>query len=359
MSIIQIKCWLDLPEDIILSTQHNPHYPPIQLELANGDIASVELEVNTDRIINEYSENSTIYPGWFVVSHVRKLKIEIELNQVDQEDVSALKNCAKSRQEFVFRGETYQDSTGLGNRVATEISEASNRVLRYIRINYGQYWLGPMELEVTPTNLFHKTRCEWRVPNGEWQIFVPTPPIMSTKIHCGVQNRYLEVQDWVNIQSLIDDNTPPNEGFALVTDAKRRFHSGDVEVAFIQLNAALEWASQIYIQKCLASSIPEKSLNAMLKQSYARNLEDWILPLSRQANLDLENNEWSDIQRIRQLRREAAHPVVSTGLQDVTQQEFWRLTRAANSAIAKLLDIHFPKAPPHHEGEIGGGVPAP
>ena len=80
----------------------------------------------------------------------------------------------------------------------------------------------------------------------------------------GVQDRYLEKQDWEKIQSSINDNIPPNEGFALVADARRRYYSGDVAVAIIQLNASLEWATQIYIQECLSSSIPEKSLNEIL-----------------------------------------------------------------------------------------------
>jgi hypothetical protein len=87
------------------------------------------------------------------------------------------------------------------------------------------------------------------------------------------------------------------------------------------------------------------------------NLEDWVLPLMRDAGLNLENTgEWQSIKRIQDFRREAGHPNVSRGLEKLTSQEFSKLVRDATSAMSKLARLDTPKTPPPMFVDLAGGT---
>jgi hypothetical protein len=129
-----------------------------------------------------------------------------------------------------------------------------------------------------------------------------------------------------------------------------------VRVAIIGINSALEWAVQRFLRDRLGPKIPSKSLEELLKQSHGRLLDDWVLPLDREISLGFQSHEWPSIKRVQELRREAGHPAVSTGIKNLTDAEFQRLVRDAISAVAKLTGLPTPKMPPPMIGVLSGGT---
>jgi hypothetical protein len=172
----------------------------------------------------------------------------------------------------------------------------------------------------------------------------------------GAVKLYLEIFDWQTIQSAIGKADSPPDGFTLLSDSKDRYHKGDRRIAIMHLNSALEWAVHRFLHAQLSSRIPPESLENLLKQTHGRLLRDWVLPLDRRLHLGLEHGEWPSIRRIQELRKEAGHPTVSTGLCNLTDADFAKLVKDATHAVAKLTGIPVPKSPPPMVGAIAGGT---
>ena len=365
MATIEVRCKVELAEAIVLATQQDKFYGAIRWKLANGDTATVQMEVSEDEIRRSYEEYES-KGNWYVNSRVSNLKVSLDVEQVSEDELDRLYGRHPSERKFVARFEaiagtdseqTYQEAPELGRRVATDIREAVNTILRFIRDSYGQHWLKLISDEDPVQNFLDRVHAEWQEGTNPCLRLCVAPPTLVIKgLQMGAVKLYLEISDWQTIQRAIGGNESPPDGFTLLSDSKERFHKGDTRIAIIHLNSALELAVHRFLYAQISSRIPPESLENLLKQTHGRLLSDWVLPLDRVLHLGLERGEWPSIRKVQELRKEAGHPTVSTGLCNLTDLNFAKLVQDATSAVAKLTGIPVPKSPLPMVGAISGGT---
>lgn len=180
--------------------------------------------------------------------------------------------------------------------------------------------------------------------------------VYITGAFIGGKRQYFEVTDWEMIRGALARGEAPSEAYSLVSDAKQRFEDGDEHIAVLHLNSAMEAAVGQFIRDQVGPKIPAPSLEKILRDSYDRQLTNWVLPLSDELNLDLRNKEWTSIRKIQDLRRESGHPQVVSGIATLTDAHWTVLVNDAISAIAKLTGTPQPKSPRPMAGELQAGI---
>jgi hypothetical protein len=124
-----------------------------------------------------FAEHS-LTPNYFVNTRVEKLFIVLTIAHVSASDISRLLGTNTSEKTFRAHFETpsgpqdyeYQSAEALGRRIAEDIKEATNALLRFIRINYGQHWLtfvGADEPELQ--NFLRSVRAKWSQDGKSWR----------------------------------------------------------------------------------------------------------------------------------------------------------------------------------------------
>lgn len=366
MATIEVRCNVTLPESIVLATQEDTSYAPISWQLANGDTVSVEMNIHQDKIKQSYQENSS-RGNWYVNSRVEILKVSVRIGNVSADDLDRLYVRHTSASSYVARFATssdvyveqpYQEALEFGWRVVREIWEAVNLVLRIIRDNYGQHWLRLLNNdEKQLQNFLDAVQAEWREDTKSWKRLLVMPTEISiTGLYMRVANLYLEIADWGAIRQAIVRNDYPYEVLTLLADSREHYYQSDTRSAIIHLNSAIESAVHRFLRDQLGPAIPQKSLEAVLKQSHSRLLEDWVLPLDRDVGLGLEHNEWQSLKKIQMLRREAGHSTSLNKIENLTSADFDKLVKDACSAVAKLCGFPVPKKPPPLVGIFAGGT---
>ena len=352
MATVEVRCRAKLSEPIVLASQQDTFYPPLRWTLSNGDNASVEMEVPEETIRAHQDPSKT---NWFINTKVDVIRVWIELHDVEDNDTDRLYLRHASAKTYKAHFQTasgpvdqsYQEALAFGQRVGREILEGLNLVLRFVRVNYGQHWIQLVSGDEAVQNFLDSVRAEWREGSNPWSRLLVSPPVVSVgPVFAGSGNLYLETADWDAVQKAIAANEMPADGFALISEARERYEQGDRQVAIINLNSALEWAVERFLRQQLGPRIPPESLDKLLEQTHGRLLSDWVLPLSRSLGLALDNNEWPNIRKIQQLRREAGHPTVRVGIDALYAPEFWKLVKDATSAMVKMTGLPKPKAPP-------------
>ena len=318
MAELEIQCVVPLPEAIVLATQANTDYPPLQWTLESGNKIVIRMDVAEQAAKAHYAAHSST-ANYFVNTRVEKLFLTLTVADVSEVDLSRLLGTNTPEKTFHAHFETssgpldfdYQSAEELGRRIAQDVKEAANRLIRFIRVSYGQHWLklvGADEPDLQ--NFLDAVKARW-LRDGVWTPLVVTPRVVRIPGgFVGGNGQYLEISDWATIQAALGRGDVPSEAYALVSDAKQRFEEGDKHIAVLHLNSAMESAVDKFIEDQLGPKIPSASLKNILKDNYGRLLENWVLPLSDQLNLDLRNREWPSIKRIQELRRESGHPDV-------------------------------------------------
>jgi hypothetical protein len=366
MATIEVRCNVKLSEAIVLATQQDASYGAIRWTLANGDTVTVEMDIPEDEIRRSYQEHSS-RGNWYVNYRVQALRISIRLENVSADDLDRLYARHTSEPTWVAHFETsagegldqsYQEAPELGRRVIAEIRETVNLILRFVRDNYGQHWLRPLSQdEKSLQNFLDDVQAEWREAMNPWKRLLIASLVTSIgSVYVGVMKLYLEVGDWQTIQQAVGRKEEPSSGFALLSDSRERYYQGEPRIAIIYLNSALEWAVQRFLRNQLSSKIPSEALQEVLRQTHARLLSDWVLPLDRIVGLGLEHKEWPSIVKIQKLRRKAGHATASSEIGALTDLDFEKLVRDASTAIAKLNGLVAAKIPPPMVGILAGGT---
>src|SRR5437870_3056012 len=151
MAEIEVHCEVPLAEPIVLATQAEIHYAPIQWKLSSGDHVVVRMDVAEASAKAHYTEHSST-PNYFVNTRVEKLFIILTVADVSELDLARLVGTNTSEETFHahFANPSgpldfdYQSAEELGRRVVQDIKEAANTLVRLVRINYGQHWLKPV-----------------------------------------------------------------------------------------------------------------------------------------------------------------------------------------------------------------------
>jgi hypothetical protein len=171
VATIEVRCEVSLSGgEIVLATQQDTLYPPIQWQLTSGDTVSVEMEVRDKGIKLDYQKHAS-KGNWYVNSKVETLRVSAKLGDVSADDLDRLYVRHSSR-SFVGRFKTnsgatldqhYQEARGLGQRAVKGIREGANRVLRFVRDNYGQHWVRLLSDDEKPIqNFLDEVKAEWR-----------------------------------------------------------------------------------------------------------------------------------------------------------------------------------------------------
>lgn len=362
MPSVEFRCSIELDEGVVLSTQEDVSYAPIEWTLDNSTRMSVALTVPEEEMRQRWEANHD-KERWWVVKKVCQLTVHATIPDVTEEDLARLEGrhpTAESFVEYVPGGnQTFQEASNLGSRVADDVCTAANAVLNHIRGTCGQYWVRGISDSHTPANLLYEINAEWKKYDEDWRPFCCAPQTINLgNMVLGATDRYLQVADWEEIAHRIQSKVDaPFQGVSLLADAAEKYWDGDHSLALIHLNAALEWAATEFVSDKLRAVIPDTSLKFVVGQSYAQLLENWVLPLVRQFCPDLEGAPWEQIQRIRKLRREAAHPQAGKGgPQLVDQKEFMNLLKTAALAVGTFTGERQPKTPPFYVGESGAGT---
>lgn len=362
MAELEIRCEVSLWEGIVLATQADTNYQPLQWTLSSGTSVAVSIDVAA-AARSEYAKHSET-SNYFVNTAVQKLSIALKVLDVSDLDISRLRGAEASEKTFHAHFETdsgpldfdYQAAEELGLRLVRDIVEAANKVIRFIRINYGQHWLEPIPNQSDHQNYLDTVKAQW-LKDGTWTPLVTSPHVVSIPGgFLGGTRQYLEISDWNTVQAALARGDSPSEGYALISDAKERFEENDRHIAVLFLNSAMEAAVDRFIEDQLGPKIPPASLKNILKDNYDRLLNNWVLPLSDQLNLDLRTKEWASIKKIQDLRRESGHPDVVRGIDALEETEWFQLVKDATSAIAKLTGTAPPKAPHPMWAEVQSGT---
>src|ERR1700747_943894 len=286
MAELEIRCEVSLWEGIVLATQADANYQPLQWTLSSGTSATVSIQV-VEAARREYAKHSS-QPNYFVNTKVEKLSIALKAPDVADLDISRLlgTNTSEKTYHAHFEGASgpldfdYQSAEDLGRRVVRDVLEAANKVIRFIRINYGQHWLELIPSQPHPQNYLDTVKAKW-LKDGTWTPLVTAPHVVS--IPGGFLDGaglYLKISDWNTIQTALVRGEAPSESYALVSDAKARFEEGDKHIAVLFLNSAMEAAVAKFIETQLGPKIPPASLKNVLKENYDRLLNNWVLPFS-------------------------------------------------------------------------------
>ena len=208
MAEIEVQCEVALTVPIVLATQADTHYAPIQWRLSSGDRVVIRMDAPEAAAKAHYAEHSTT-PNYFVNTRVEKLVAVLTVANISAMDISRLLGTNTSEETFHAHFETssgpldfdYQSAEELGRRVALDIKEAANTLVRWVRINYGQHWLkavGTDEPDIQ--NFLDSAKARWQ-RNGVWTPLVVSPRVV--RIPGGVvggARQYLEVSNWSTIQ---------------------------------------------------------------------------------------------------------------------------------------------------------------
>lgn len=364
MAELEIRCEVSLWEPIVLATQDNTDYQPLQWTLKSGNGVVVRMDVAEETAKNHYAEHSSP-PNYFVNTPVHKLFLSLKVAEVSDLDLSRLLGKNTSEKTFHAHFESssgpvdfdYQSAEDLGRRIVKDILEAANTLIRFIRINYGQHWLEPLHPnEPDPQTFLDNVKAHW-LKDKVWIPLVVNPHVAYiTGAFIGGKRQYFEVADWETIRGALTRGEAPSEAYSLVSDAKQRFENGDEHIAVLHLNSAMETAVSHFIRDQVGTKIPAPSLEKILRDGYDRQLTNWVLPLSDELNLDLRNKEWTNIKKIQDLRRESGHPQVVRGIATLTDADWTVLVNDAISAIAKLTGTPQPKSPRPMAGEMQAGT---
>jgi hypothetical protein len=277
------------------------------------------------------------------------------VEQVSDDELERLLGRHPSAESFVAGGQKVQKAPELAGRIAGRVSNASHKVLRHIRESVGQWWIISFDDAEYPGSYLPHVRARWREPGGEWRPLRPLPQVSASSVVMGVADKYLNTADWDYVGRLLESDQSPSNALTLIAQANVRFHSGGGNTALYYLNSGVEWAVQEFIKARLKSAIPADALRAVLRQSYARLLEDWLLPLVREAGISLDA-EWERIQDLRKHRNDALHP--SDSAKHLSQKEFTAFLRPAVTVVGKLLDVREPRFLPHISASfVANGTP--
>lgn len=355
MPVVEFRCTVSLAFPIVISVQKGYAFPPLPVKLANGDDATIVLNIDdnsVDRLLTDLGPNA------FAVTHVLSLQINITVTDVSAEDLDRLYCRHGSEPKFRTDGQDYQKVESLGKRVVEDVINASNLVLQDVQTRYGQYWIEPVKLEdgLYP-NFLHDSEAEWREPNGSWTPFASAPLIHYATLVWSEKDTYVEVSDWATMNASLKASIKEHPGFSLLASARRAHDAGEIARSILDLGASVEWASQAFVIAKLTGIIPNKSLAELLKYSFYRILTDWVVPLAGiHLPSQLTNDDVRDLHEIRNLRGQAAHALPRTDVLEKIQKRFPILVKSAARIVAILTNEKIPKLPPYHSASLAGGT---
>lgn len=154
-----------------------------------------------------------------------------------------------------------------GKSVVKDILESQlSRLIKILRINFGQYWLReffPWDSRTYTLRGYCQNvlALEWSTNGTDWEDFIPDEPQLTFHVGTiGGGRQYLSLvaeKDWVILQSLMLSEYTPSEASSLLARAHELFARGRHRHAFIEAVTALEVAISELTVKNLGAPLPK------------------------------------------------------------------------------------------------------
>jgi hypothetical protein len=133
-----------------------------------------------------------------------------------------------------------------GREVFSLFAEGVNRLLTFIRVEKGQFWLNPLEIDLDRM-ASHSAEFEARaqIDGGPWFRWQPTQSVVlrvDAPIFREAPPRYLTPPDWPEAQAFVSAEGQPNLARQLLAAAEAFADAGSERVALTEAVTALEVA---------------------------------------------------------------------------------------------------------------------
>ncbi len=139
-----------------------------------------------------------------------------------------------------------------GREVFSLLADGVNRLLTFIRVEKGQFWLNPLEIDLdrmASHSVEFKARAQ--VDDGPWFSWQPTQSEVLTlgaPIFREAPPRYLTSTDWPEAQAFVSAEGQPNLPRQLLAAAEAFAAAGSERVALTEAVTALEVAVSWFVE---------------------------------------------------------------------------------------------------------------
>jgi len=158
------------------------------------------------------------------------------LSYMSSRDFSRKPN--EEEQSLAERYETH------GRKVFSLLRDGANRFLTFARVEKGQFWLDPLEIDLDNIGS-HANEFEARaqVDNDSWFRWKPSQTIrVAAEVSIGQNPRFLTPSDWSEAQAFVSAERQPDLTRHLLTSAEAFADMGSNRVALTEAVSALEVA---------------------------------------------------------------------------------------------------------------------
>jgi hypothetical protein len=348
MQRLLIRARVPLNRALLIAVHDLEKFRPLNWTQPRGVRVTLALGVPSDSQTLKSIEHHRATSAHPLGMPIRRIGLEIELPNVEDEDIDRLLNRHPTEDRFVrttrWGQRQYQKAETLGLRVARELRHAFNNFATRSRDLWGQFAFPNLDDEGLPGEMLVGLETVWSLDAQGWQPFVPFVATLPLRGHA-VLTSYVTNEEWGQLESHLCGTLSVPQGYTLISDAIVRYEQEDHPMALIQLNTAVEWAERMFLTQQLSGSIPSESLERVLLQPQASQEDHWVKPFCKQLGITISSHTWGDLENIRRRRNAAAHASLSGSKFSLPQPEFLKLLRSVTTMISVLIGQHPPKLP--------------
>jgi hypothetical protein len=155
-----------------------------------------------------------------------------------------------------------------GREVFSLLRDGVSRLLTFIRVEKGQFWLDPLDIDLDRM-ASHSAEFEARaqVDNGPWFRWQPTQSIVlrvEAPIYPNAPPRFLTATDWPKAQAFVSAGRQPDLTCQLLVAAERFADAGSERVALTEAVTALEIAVSRFMDSPKADYVLSEPIRSRL-----------------------------------------------------------------------------------------------
>jgi hypothetical protein len=217
---------------------------------AETEIGIVKIQIDRDCVEATPDRKTDEYLARWMNIQVSKLKVQILIGNVEDELANFIfDERAAPRKEHYGIGpddEKYQvlkdEYVELDRKIANSINIVINRFIAYARNTKGQFWLEEFRLDVqwlSSRNNSYEAKA--KLDDGDWFRWCPLHEDVFN-IRTGSDEIIFKLQDWKDVQQVVNRGSRPNLVHELSANAKSLFTANHFRSAVIEAVTALEVA---------------------------------------------------------------------------------------------------------------------
>jgi hypothetical protein len=261
-------------ENLGTNTIHH-HYGPLFTKwLPNGDADALTLKTDEPNIELKvwFSRRGAVQNGIIEFDYSKQ---DVDQNVMEQQ---AILEAGPLSGSFILTDLTEEELSvveqdvkddplyvKLGKRITKLIHRPVSRLIRILRVNYGQYWICDVpkwdsRRESLGAYCANKLQLSWRCnQESSLQDFRPTNSTSSFNITLPSDEffkQYLAREDFLQLSEILASDYDPALATTAILRAHENFDQGDLSYAIIEACTALEIAMSSYVRKTYEGSKP-------------------------------------------------------------------------------------------------------